>query len=87
VTIHGARKHPVELKYLCPSKSEAILYHHVGLWLDGKYRSNLVLANVKGAKEPWAVITDEVSTLQTLWQYALRFRIEELFLDSIGIEV
>lgn len=82
VTIHNARKHPIELKYLCPPKSEAVLYHHVGLWLDGECRSNLVLANVKGAKEPWAVITDEEPTLQTLWQYALRFRIEELFLDS-----
>jgi hypothetical protein len=28
------------------------------------------------------VITDETPTLNTLWQYALRFRIEELFLDS-----
>jgi hypothetical protein len=82
VFIHGARRHPIELKYLCPPKSEAVLYHNVGLWLDGTWRSNFVLANVKGAKEPWAVITDEDPTLQTLWQYALRFRIEELFLDS-----
>lgn len=28
------------------------------------------------------MITDEEPTLQTLWQYALRFRIESLFLDS-----
>ena len=82
VTIHRARRHPIELKYLFPSKSEAVLYHHIGLWLDGECRTNLVLANVKGVKEPWAVITDEEPTLQTLWQYALRFRIEELFLDS-----
>lgn len=32
--------------------------------------------------EPWAVITNETPTLQTLWQYGLRFRVEELFLDS-----
>ena len=82
VTIHRARRHPIELKYLYPSKSEAVLYRHIGLWLDGECRTNLVLANVKGVKEPWAVITDEEPTLQTLWQYALRFRIEELFLDS-----
>ena len=37
--------------------------------------------------EPWAVITNETPTLQTLWQYGLRFRVEErtcphlLFLD------
>ena len=42
----------------------------------------MVLANVKGVKESWAVITDEDPTLQTLWQYAMRFRVEELFLDS-----
>ena len=53
-------------------KSEAILYHKVGLWLDGKCRSNLVLANVKRAKEPWAVITDENPTLQALWQSCCR---------------
>jgi hypothetical protein len=27
-------------------------------------------------------LTDEPPSLQTLWQYALRFRVEELFLDS-----
>ncbi len=82
VTLHGARRHPIELKYLYPPKSEAVLYHHVGLWLDGEIRCNIVLANVKGVKEPWAVITDEEPSLQTLWQYGLRFRVEELFLDS-----
>lgn len=59
-----------------------MFYRHVGLWLDGHHRCNLVLASPQGVKEPWAVITDEPPTLQTLWQYALRFRVEELFLDS-----
>ena len=27
---------------------------------------------LKGAKEPWVVITDENPSLQTLWQYGLR---------------
>ena len=44
VMIHGARRHPIELKYLVPPLSEVILFHNVGLWLDGKYRCNLVLA-------------------------------------------
>ena len=82
VILHGVRKHPIELKYLCPQKSEAVLCRDVGLWIDGKYRCHAVLANVKGVQEPWAVITDEAPSLQTLWQYALRFRVEELFLDS-----
>ena len=58
------------------------LYHHVRLWADGGYRCNLVLSTVQGAKESWAVATDEKPSLQTLWHYALRFRVEELFLDS-----
>lgn len=52
------------------------------MWLDGIHRCNLARATVQGAKESWAVITDEPPSLQTLWQYALRFRVEELFLDS-----
>ena len=31
VTLHGVRRHPIELKYLYPPKSEAVFYHHVGL--------------------------------------------------------
>jgi hypothetical protein len=65
-----------------PPLGEARFYRHVGLWQDGIHRSNLVLATVKGAKDAWAVITDESPSLQTLWQYALRFQVEELFLDS-----
>ncbi len=82
VNLHGPRRYPIEVSYLWPQKGEAVFYHHVGLWQDGKHRSHLVLANVKGVKEPWAVITDETPTLKTLWQYGLRFRVEELFLDS-----
>ncbi|WP_253274292.1 hypothetical protein [Myxosarcina sp. GI1] len=92
VILHGVRKHPIELKYLFPQKAEAVVCHDVGLWLDGKYRCNVILANVRGVKEPWAVITDENPSLQTLWQsrgaicqpkaIRLRFRVEELFLDS-----
>ncbi|MEM9273550.1 MAG: transposase [Cyanobacteria bacterium P01_F01_bin.143] len=82
VHLHGPRRHPIELMYLWPPKGEALFYHNVGLWLDGLCRCHIVLANVKGVKEPWAVISDEEPTLQTLWQYGLRFRVEELFLDS-----
>ena len=54
----------------------------MGLWADGTHRANLVLATVKGAKDSWAVITDEVPSLQTLSHYSSRFCVEELFLDS-----
>ncbi len=40
------------------------------------------MATVQGGKDSWAVVTDEPPSLQTVWQYALRFQVEELFLDS-----
>lgn len=82
VLLHGASKYPTVLGRLYPPLSEARFYRNVRLWTDGTYRCHLVLATVQGAKESWAVATDELPSLQTLWQYALRFRVEELFLDS-----
>jgi len=82
VLLHGPRRYPTTVGTLYPPLGQARLYRHVGLWLDGVHCCHLVLATVKGAKESWAVITNESPTLQTLWQYALRFQVEELFLDS-----
>lgn len=82
VHLHGPCRYPVEVQELWPPKGEAALYENVGLWQDGEHRCNLVLATVQGTKESWTVITDEPPSLQTLWHYALRFRVEELFLDS-----
>lgn len=82
VLVQGPRRSPIAVGRLYPPIGQAQFYRNVGLWLDGKHRCNLVLATVKGAKESWAVVTDQPPSLQTLWQYALRFRIEELFLDS-----
>lgn len=61
---------------LYPPLGHARLYQNVRLWLDGVQRCNLVLATVPGAKESWAVVTDEPPGLQTLWQYAMRFQVE-----------
>jgi hypothetical protein len=63
-------------------RGEAKMYHKVRLWEQGIETVNLVLAYPQGVAEPWAVITDETPTLETLWQYGFRFRVEELFLDS-----
>jgi hypothetical protein len=82
VLLQGIGGSLVSVGSLYPPLGEARLYHNVGLWSDGLHRCNLVLATVAGAKDSWAVVTDEAPTLQTLWQYALRFRVEELFLDS-----
>jgi len=82
VLVQGVRRYPTPVGSMYPPPQEARLYRNVRLWVDGVHRTNLVLATVPGAKESWAVVTDEAPSLQTLWQYALRFRIEELFLDS-----
>lgn len=82
VLVHGVNRHPIEVGKLYPPMNQAKLFKNVGLWADGIHRANLVLATVKGAKDSWAVITDEEPSLQTLWNYSLRFCVEELFLDS-----
>lgn len=81
VLVHGARRYPTAVAKLYPKVGEAVFCGNVGLWLDGHYRCNVVLASPQGVKEPWAVITDESPSLQTLWQYALRFRVEELLME------
>ena len=63
-------------------RGEAKMYHRVRLWEEGIGTVNLALAYPEKVAEPWAVITDETPTLQTLYQYGFRFRVEELFLDS-----
>ena len=86
VILHKDRKHPIELKYLFPQKAEAVLCHDVGLWLDGKYRCNVVLANVKGVKEPWAVrgLFALQSSYDDDWQsFALR-TISKLVYDGLN---
>ena len=82
VVLHGVNRHPVMVGQLDPVVNQAQLLINVGLWTDGFHRTNLVLATVKGAKDSWAVITDELPSLQTLRHYSLRFCVEELFLDS-----
>ena len=82
VLLHGVNRHPIEVGKLYPPMNQAKLFKNVGLWADGLHRANLVLATVKGAKDAWAVITDEEPSLQTLRHYSSRFCVEELFLDS-----
>jgi hypothetical protein len=82
VLVHGVNRYPIAVGKLYPPMNQAKLLTNVGLWAEGFHRTNLVLATVTGAKDSWAVITDEVPSLQTLWNYSSRFCVEELFLDS-----
>ena len=50
---------PVAVWKLAPPMNEAQCYKNVRLWADGIHCRHLVLATVDGAKDSWAVITDE----------------------------
>jgi Transposase DDE domain len=80
--LHGVRRYPTQVKSIYPNRNEAAFYRHVRLWQDGLIRCNLVVAYPEAVSEQWAVVTDETPSLQTLHEYALRFCVEELFLDS-----
>jgi hypothetical protein len=80
--LHGVRRYPTEASSIYPNRGEAVFYRNVGLWQDGLIRCNLVVAYPEAVSEHWAVVTDEAPSLQTLHEYALRFCVEELFLDS-----
>ena len=81
--VHGVhRGRTCTVAQLRKVRGEAKLYHGVRLWEEATQRLNLVVAFPHGTAEPWAVISNEPASLNTLWQYGLRFRVEELFLDS-----
>ncbi len=64
------------------SRQQALFYHNIQVWEDARFQANLAMASVPGAKDKWAILTNEPPSLETFWQYGLRFRIEYLFLDS-----
>jgi len=68
---------------ICPPKSHAHFYWNVHVLGEGIGPVHIALANPKAAKEePWYIISDEVTSVTTLDEYALRFDIEAEFLDN-----
>ena len=62
---------------------EALCLNNVRLHKEEQYGPVHVILgrnNVNG--EFWAIVSDEKTTLQTFWEYGLRFDIEENFLDD-----
>jgi hypothetical protein len=80
----------VSMAQLCPPKGHAHFYQGVHILGEGIGPVNIALANPKSAnEEPWYIVSDAPTSTATLDEYALRFDIEENFLDdkSNGFDV
>jgi hypothetical protein len=67
---------------LCPPKGHAHFYQGVYILGAGIGPVNLALANPDDSDDPWYIISNAPTTVTTLDEYALRFDIEEGFLDD-----
>ena len=67
---------------LCPPKGHAHFYQQVYILGEGMGPVHIALANPQEDEEPWYIISDAPTSLTTLDEYALRFDIEEGFLDD-----
>ena len=56
--------------------------HAVSLTGKGYGPVHLALARPPGEEDPWLIVSDELTGLQTFAEYGLRFDIEENFLDD-----
>lgn len=72
-----------QLKQVHLARGEALFLHHVKLFKRNSLSNvHLALARDPVSGQFWAIVSDRPTTLQTLWDYALRFDIEENFLDD-----
>ena len=67
---------------LCKSSQKILLNCHHCAKEGFSSAQNIHPTRLTRSKDSWAVITDEIPSLQTLRHYSLRFCVEELFLDS-----
>ena len=80
----------VPVAKLCPPKGAAHFYHNIYLLGEGIGPVHLALAKLdEPHADPWYVVSDEPTDLNTLEEFGLRFDMEENFLDdkSNGFQV
>ncbi len=82
--VHRAFKPRCKMSQLVPPNGEIRLIHTVQITQRRFGPVHLVLAHVKTQKghEQWMLVSDRPTALDTLDEYALRFDIEENFLDD-----
>lgn len=72
-----------QLKQVHLGRGEALFLCQVNLFKQKSLNSvHLALACDPVSGQSWAIVSDRPTTLQTLWNYGLRFDIEENFLDD-----
>ena len=67
---------------LCPPPGQAHFYQNVYILGETIGPVNIALANPADDEDPWYIISDTPTQVTTLDEYALRFDIEEGFLDD-----
>jgi len=67
---------------LCPPQGHAHFYQQVHILGTKIGPVNIALAHPEDQEDPWYIISDEPTSVTTLADYALRFDIEESFLDD-----
>lgn len=71
------------VEQLRPALGQAHFYHNVTIFGTAVGPVDLVVAQpVDAPSDPWYIVSDEVTSRQTLDEYSLRFDIEENFLDD-----
>lgn len=82
--VYRVNKPRTKVGRLMPAKGQALFLHKV--WITDRWFGpvHLALAHVQTVRgfEEWAILSDEPTSLETLDEYALRFDIEENFLDD-----
>src|SRR5512143_3314033 len=71
------------VRQLLPKRQgKAVFLHYVTLTGERYGSVHLALARPQGEKDPWLIVSNELTGLQTFKEYGLRFDIEENFLDD-----
>jgi len=83
ILVYRKGKKGCKMERLCPPRGEARFFHDVRITRQQIGPVHLALAwPANGQGDPWYVISDEPTDLNTFAEYGLRFDIEENFLDD-----
>ena len=81
--VHRSGHGSASVEQLLPKRQgKAVFLHYVTLTGERYGPVHLALARPQGEADPWLIVSDALTGLQTFEEYGLRFDIEENFLDD-----